>query len=136
MYHLAVRRALEKEGWLVTDDPLYFDFEDFHIMLDLGAERVVACERAGQKIAVEIKSFIQASRIHEYHRALGQYRTYQAALELRDADRKMYLAAPDGLYHTFFQNELIQYTIKRNEVALLLYDSENEVITQWLPKPI
>jgi hypothetical protein len=134
-YHIAVKNALEKQGWRVTHDPLYFDFEDFSIMLDLAAERIIAFERDQERIAVEVKGFGRTSKINEYHSALGQYRNYQAALELRDPNRKIYLAIPSELYDTFFQNALVQYTLKRNEVALIVYNPENEVILQWLLPP-
>ncbi len=26
IFHNAVKRALEKDGWIITDDPLYLDF--------------------------------------------------------------------------------------------------------------
>jgi XisH protein len=51
--------------------------------VDLGAESIVAAERAGQKIAVEIKSFLGASSISEFHTALGQFFNYRLALEER-----------------------------------------------------
>ncbi len=54
-YHQAVKIALEKEGWKVTDDPLKLEFEEVRIQIDLGAERFIAAERKNEKIAVEIK---------------------------------------------------------------------------------
>ena len=71
-------------------------------MLDLAAERVLALERGTEKIAVEIKGFGGISKITEFHAMLGQYENYRSALELRDPDRKLYLAIPDVLYDTFF----------------------------------
>lgn len=44
--------------------------------IDLGAESIAAAEREGQKIAIEIKSFLGASSISEFHTALGQYFNY------------------------------------------------------------
>lgn len=38
--------------------------------IDLGAEPILAAERAGEKIAVEIKSFLGESNIYEFHTAL------------------------------------------------------------------
>ena len=50
-FHQVVKAALEKEGWIITHDPLTLrvdDRTDLHI--DLGAEKLIAAERAGQKI--------------------------------------------------------------------------------------
>ena len=62
-FHNAVRLALEKDGWLITDDPLRFIVDSIEFSLDLGAERLIAAEKEGEKIAVEIKSFLGKSAI-------------------------------------------------------------------------
>ncbi len=131
VFHDVVRRALEKEDWTITHDPLSLNFTDFSLMLDLGAKRLLGFERGSERIAVEIKGFGNASRIHDFHAMMGQYQNYRAALELREPDRQLYLAVPQALFDSFFQNELVQYSIKRNKVAILIYDHENEVIVQW-----
>lgn len=51
--------------------------------IDLGAERVLAAEKNGQKIAVEIKSFLSSSTITEFYAALGQFMSYLLALEVQ-----------------------------------------------------
>lgn len=57
-FHELVRTALENEEWIITHDPYHIDlgFVDFYI--DLGAERLIAATRNGEKIAVEIKTFL------------------------------------------------------------------------------
>ena len=57
-FHSAVRRALEKENWQITHDPFPFDYGGVNFQIDIGAEQVLGAERAGEKIAVEIKSFL------------------------------------------------------------------------------
>lgn len=37
LYHALVVNALEKDGWLVTDDPLYLKYGDRKLYVDLGA---------------------------------------------------------------------------------------------------
>lgn len=48
--------------------------------IDLGAEKLLAAEREGEKIAVEIKSFLSPSAITDFHLALGQFLNYRTAL--------------------------------------------------------
>jgi hypothetical protein len=79
--HDAVRHALEKDGWLITHDPYYMKVGGVEMYIDLGSEAVLAAERNGEKIAVEIKSFLGTSTISEFHTALGQFINYQLALE-------------------------------------------------------
>lgn len=70
-YHQLVKNALIAEGWTVTDDPLYIPTFKRTVQVDLGAERLIGAEKANLKIAVEIKSFIGLSEIHEFYKALG-----------------------------------------------------------------
>jgi hypothetical protein len=130
-YHIAVRHALEKDGWTITHDPLGFTFPGFSVMLDLGAERLLAFAKGSEEIAVEIKVFSGHSRVTEFHAALGQYRNYLAALELREPNRVLWLAVPQDVFETFFNSEFMHYTISRNQVSILVYDPENEVIVAW-----
>ena len=88
--HNVVRKALEKDGWTITQDPYYIKVGGVELYIDLGAEAMVAAEREGQKIAVEIKSFLGASSISEFHTALGQFFNYRLALEEKEPDRELY----------------------------------------------
>jgi XisH protein len=58
LFHDVVRKALLKEQWTITADPLMIKIEGVTFKIDLAAERVFAAERDGRKIAVEIKSFL------------------------------------------------------------------------------
>lgn len=83
-FHEAVRVALQKEQWTITDDPLKLEVGGAKFEIDLGAEQLLAAERSGEKIAVEIKTFLGDSPITDYHAALGQFLNYRLALELSD----------------------------------------------------
>lgn len=72
IYHYQVKRALEKDGWIITDDPLQISLGKNDYEIDLGAEKLLGAEKNGYKIAVEIKSFIGHSIIKDFHLALGQ----------------------------------------------------------------
>ncbi|MDX2216526.1 MAG: XisH family protein [Oculatellaceae cyanobacterium bins.114] len=132
-FHDAVRTALEKEGWIITDDPLSFRFGGVDVHIDLAAERLIAAERDGQKIAVEIKSFLGASVISEFHTALGQFMNYRTVLRRKEPERALYLAVPQATYDDFFQRQFTQAVIEDYQLSFVVYDVENEVITQWHP---
>ena len=53
-FHDAVRHALEKDGWTITHDPFPIRAEFGQMYIDLGAEKVLAAEREGQKIALKL----------------------------------------------------------------------------------
>jgi hypothetical protein len=52
IFHDAVRKGLEKEGWVITDVPLRIEVGDVEMYIDIGAEEILAAERTGQKIVV------------------------------------------------------------------------------------
>jgi XisH protein len=71
IYHDAVKNALIKDGWLIIADPYVIKYEDAELYADLAAEKPIAAERQGQKIVVEIKSFVGKSQMYYFHNALG-----------------------------------------------------------------
>jgi hypothetical protein len=131
IFHNAVRKGLEKENWLITDDPLRIKAGGVDMEIDLGAEQIIAAERKDEKIAVEIKSFIGTSNIYEFHTAVGQFINYRVALEEQDTQRILYLAVPLSIYRKFFRLPFVQTIIKRFEILLIIYDPIEEVILEW-----
>ncbi len=131
IFHETVKQALQKEQWIITNDPLNFKFGNVNFQVDLGAERVLAAERDNEKIAVEIKSFLNPSAITDFYAALGQFLSYRLALEATEPDRKLYMAVPLDIYRTFFQFEFTQTAVQRYHVLLIVYDPINEVIVKW-----
>ena len=87
-FHEAVKSGLQREGWIITSDPLYLEFGGVDLYVDLAAEKIIAAEKAGRKIAVEIKSFSAPSLVAEFHTALGQFINYRTALQAQDAERR------------------------------------------------
>ena len=57
LFRDTVRRALIKDDWIITHDPLRLSWGGKDMYVDLGAERLLAAEKAGQRIAVEVKEF-------------------------------------------------------------------------------
>lgn len=131
IYHNTVKNALIKEGWTITDDPLFIQFGEVDMYIDIGAERIIAAEKENQKIAIEIKSFLETSLVSAFHTAMGQYVDYRHALEESQSERILYLAVPQEVYETFFTRYFIQSVINRFAVKLIIYSPLQEVIIQW-----
>ncbi|MGK7877530.1 MAG: XisH family protein [Xenococcaceae cyanobacterium] len=131
IYHNAVRNGLEKEGWTITHDPLEIDFGDVAMKIDLGAERLIAADKQGEKIAVEIKSFLGLSTIYEFHTALGQYFNYRFALKAVEPGRILYLAVPIATYEEFFSRRFIQMIVEEVQLDLIVFNPFQEAIVQW-----
>lgn len=132
VFHSVVKLALQKDGWLITADPLRIESGGINIAIDLAAERLIAAERDGQKIAIEIKSFLSgASAVSEFHTALGQFLNYRAVLKIDSPERELYLAVPVNAYETFFQLPMPKGQVEDFQVKLLVYDPQEEVVVLW-----
>jgi hypothetical protein len=132
LFHNIVRSALEKDGWVITDDPLSIRCGGVDIQIDLGVEKLVAAEKGTEKIAVEVKNFVSASKICEFHTALGQFINYRTALRSEDPGRILYLAVPSAIYNDFFNLPFTKLVVSENNLKILIYDIEKEEIIKWL----
>lgn len=130
-YHEDVKIALQKEGWTITQDPLYVETTARTLEVDLGAERLIGAEKEGEKIAVEIKSFLGVSEIHEFYKALGQFNYYFLALRHQEPERILFLAVPVDTYETFFQEPLTIEAIEFYNIKIVVYNSDNQIIETW-----
>lgn len=130
-FHNTVKTSLEKDGWIITDENLFIEVEDVDFYIDLTAEKILVAEKTGKKIAVEVKSFLGASDVTEFHSALGQCLNYRSALRLTEPDRTLYLAIPEDVYNEFFVRRFIQRAIVEHQLKLLIFNPTQEEIVQW-----
>lgn len=101
IFHQHVRRALEKDGWTITHDPLSLPWGNTGVQIDLGAERLIAAERGTHKIAVEVKSFLSPSKVDDLENALGQLRLYAYLLRQHHPERELFLPVRQDVYDSF-----------------------------------
>jgi hypothetical protein len=129
--HNAVKTALVKDGWEITHDPYIIEYEETTLQADLGAERPIGAQRNGQKIVVEIKSFLGPSFMRELEYALGQYQVYLSYLEIIAPERQLYLAVSERIYTKFFHRKSVQRVVERHQLALLIVDLKTEEVVLW-----
>ncbi|MEM9217466.1 MAG: element excision factor XisH family protein [Cyanobacteria bacterium P01_F01_bin.150] len=132
-YHDTVKTALTKDGWIITDDPFSMEVGGRDLFVDFGAEKLLIAQRRNQKIVVEVKSFISPSPVSDLEQALGQYLLYEDLIKKLYPDYLLYLAVRQAVYNTFFQEELVQIVIDSRKPKLLIFDEQQEMITQWQP---
>lgn len=131
-HHQEVVHALQKEDWVVTDDPLTLDFAGKLVGIDLAAEKLLAAEREERRIAVEIKSFQGSSDVSEFHTAVGQFLNYRHVIGKTMPERTLYLAIPVEAFAGFFQELDVQEIIQAHRIKLLVYDPHGEEILKWI----
>lgn len=132
VYHDLVVQLLVGEGWTITDDPLRLVYGGRNLYIDVGAEQPIAAERAGEKIAVEIKTFLGESDVHELGESIGQFRMYRDVLAELEPDRTLYLAIPTFTYDGIFQEPLGQLLCQREGLRLMIFDEQQGRIRQWI----
>ena len=134
IYHDAVVRALTADGWIITHDPLSLSYGGRDLYVDLGAERTtIAAERDGQKVAIEIKSFLGSSPVRDLEEAVGQYQIYRTVLTEIDPGRVLYLAVPLRVYESLLAERFGQLIRQRLQLRLMVFDEHEERIVAWIP---
>jgi hypothetical protein len=133
IYHNCVKNALVKDDWTITHDPLSLKWGRKDMYVDLGAEQLLAANKADRKIAVEIKSFTSPSEMSDLEKAIGQYIVYHDVLAEVEPNRELYLAVSEEVATGLFEEPLGELLLKNHRVRLLVFNSDAEVIVKWIP---
>ena len=131
--HNVVEVALAKDGWSGIKS-LALDYGGTELNVDIVADKLISAEKGRLKIAVEVKSFINASVTYDFHQAVGQYLHYRMALRRLQISRVPYLALPDAIYNEYLVQPFFQDSIALHQVKLFTVDSVQQEIVRWCPK--
>lgn len=93
---------------------------------------MLGASKNGQKIAVEIKTFLGASSLRELHVAVGQLLNYRLVLAESDAEHSLYLAIPAYIYSTLFETPFGKLVLEKHQIKVIVFDEQQETIAQWL----
>jgi hypothetical protein len=132
IYHDVVIEALSADGWTITHDPLPLSYGGKDVYVDLGACQPIGAEKENQRIAVEIKSFLSPSDVHDLELAIGQYSLYWDILSEVDPDRMLYLAIPERVYKGIFSDPLGQLVLARQQLHLIVFNDLRARIERWI----
>jgi hypothetical protein len=133
IYHETVKQALKADGWTITDDPLRLSYGGRDLFVDLGAERVtLGAEKAGQKIAVEVQSFLNPSPVRDLQEAVGHYEIYRTILEQTEPERRLYIAVPGVVYESLLAERFGQLIVTKLGIRLIVFDDEQKRVIQWI----
>jgi XisH protein len=70
--------------------------------------------------------------VSDFHLAVGQVMNYRLILQRDEPDRVLYLAVPLDVYETFFKLEFTQLAIATYQFKIIVYNTEDEVVLQWI----
>jgi hypothetical protein len=132
-YHDIVKKALQKDGWTITHDPYSIRLaRRKNLFVDLGAERLIAAEKDLEKIAIEIKSFRSASEMKDLEEAVGQFVLYEHLLTRYEPERKLYLAVPEDVRQSIFEEEAGQVLIEDKIIRLFSFNVNQAEVVVWI----
>lgn len=133
IYHTTVKNALIKDGWTITHDPLRIRLaRGKNLFVDLGAKRLIGASKNTENIAVEIKSFTRPSDMKDLEEAVGQFVLYDHLLRRYYPEYKLYLAIPEKIRKSVFEEEAGQTLIEDKVLRLFSFDSALEEIVKWI----
>jgi len=130
--HDAVKTALIKDGWTITDDPFRIAYKKLVLSADLAGERTLAAEKGTERIVIEIKSFLGPSLVYDLQQALGQYEMYRFCLKQTEPSRILFMAIDADTYADFFQRESVRELVEETKVKLVIVNLEAEEVMQWI----
>ena len=131
--HQAFINALVADGWSITHDPFPLTYGDQQLYVDVGAEKgAIGAEKGEQKIAVEIKSFLNRSAVQDLQDALGQYEMYRLVLGDNDPERILFLAVPERVYESYLKYSFGQFILNGASIKVIVFNERKEVIIKWI----
>lgn len=130
--HETVKRALVEDGWTITHDPYVLMIGGDKVFVDLGAERPIAAEKDGQKIAVEVKSFRGRSTNNDFQHAVGQYFQYLSLIRRIEPDRLLFLAISEDVYEAINDSAIMRPALEDSKIPLVVFRPNEERISRWI----
>lgn len=130
--HNAVKNALINDGWTITHDPFTMKRGRVKLQADLAAEKMMAAEKNGEKIVVEIKSFLSKSQIRELQQAIGQYSLYREYLRILQTSYKLFLAVSEEAYQSLIRLDEVETVLQALKISIFTIDLEKEEVVRWI----
>ena len=113
-YHDIVKKALQKDGWTITHDPYRIRLaRRKNLFVDLGAERLIAAEK-------------------DLEEAVGQFVLYEHLLTRYEPERKLYLAVPEDVRQSIFEEEAGQVLIEDKIIRLFSFNVNQAEVVVWI----
>lgn len=129
-YHQPIKDALINDGWEVVDQyPIRYVRR--RIRADLGGERIIGAARGPERIAVEVKDFLNPSAITYLQQAVGQYLMYKSWLARTEPERTVYLGISEVAADTVFAQPGVQIMVEDYGIRLLVVDIPRRRVLRW-----
>ncbi|MEM1327243.1 MAG: element excision factor XisH family protein [Bacteroidota bacterium] len=124
-----VKATLIKQDWTIAENLARIE-QEVNLGFKPENNQLIAAEKDGQKIGVQVESFLTSSTLQEMYGVVGRHSMYSLALKHHEPDRKLRIAVPKPIHDSFFQLPFIRDFVKRQEMDLMDYSVENQELTQ------
>ncbi len=132
--HDIVLQALRAAGWTITHPyGIGINWGGKTGRPDIGAEIRLANNEL-RKIVVEVKNYPPTGNgvMGDFHRAIGQYLTYQSFFEEHEPACQVFKAVPKATYDGFLSHPDILRFLRRHRIKIFIYNPDSQLIDKWI----
>ena len=128
--HNQVMRALQKDGWRITEQQVPMKLGRRRVFIDLRATHGANGSR--QELAlIEVKCFPDPQNTsQDIYTAVGQYILYRAMLRELELDIPLYLSIPEVIYNDVFDT-IVQRAVAESQIKLVIVNLDEERVVRW-----
>ncbi|MDM8561264.1 element excision factor XisH family protein [Candidatus Parabeggiatoa sp. HSG14] len=127
-----INNIIRKVSSIGACNLLHLSYGGRNVYVDLGAEQPIGAEKEGNKIAVEVKSFVGESDVHELGQSIVQYNMYRDILSEIESERDLHLAVPSFTFGRILSELLGQLLIRKEQLKLIIFEETKEIIRKWI----
>jgi hypothetical protein len=125
-----VIRALQKDGWRITDEQVPMKLDRRRVFIDLLATHGANGSRQEMAL-IEVKCFPDPQNTsQDIYTAVGQYFLYRAMLGALELDIPLYLSIPEAIYDNVF-DMIVQRAISDSQIKLVIVNLDEERVVRW-----
>lgn len=132
IFHETVKTALLKDGWVITNDPLFVPTEGgVNFFIDLGIEKIIGAQKNGEHIAIEIKSFDENTPAYSFYEILGQFLIYEIALQEQLKPWQLFVALSSLGFKRLDEAPIFNRAIIKFNLNFVIFDPIDKIIIEW-----
>ncbi len=134
-HHNTVREAIHRDGWTITQDPFPLSPRHRREADDADvAPTLIAAERNGRRIAIEIATLQGASPTADLREAAGRFVVTRALLQAADPNRQLYLAVSRRVYDRVFTGAPGEQVAAGLPLPLLVFQELPPEVRRWIDR--
>jgi hypothetical protein len=128
--HEQVIRALQNDGWRISEQQVPMKFDRRRVFIDLLATHGANGSRQEMAL-IEVKCFSDPQNTsHEIYTAIGQYILYRAMLRELEVEIPLYLSVPEGIFNDIF-DVVVHRAITESQIKSVVINLDKERVVRW-----